>query len=78
MLAYHWPGNVRELENVMRRFLVYQDADMLARELREEALSLKLPGEPKMAPADLSSLHSREPTRLKYRSPGSGLSRGGI
>ncbi len=56
MLAYHWPGNVRELENVMRRFLVYQDADMLAGELREEALSLKFPEEPKMAPAGLSAL----------------------
>ena len=37
MLAYHWPGNVRELENVMRRFLVYQDAELLARELLEDA-----------------------------------------
>ncbi|MBV8631496.1 MAG: sigma-54-dependent Fis family transcriptional regulator [Silvibacterium sp.] len=33
MLAYSWPGNVREVENVMRRFLVYQDAHVLAREL---------------------------------------------
>jgi DNA-binding NtrC family response regulator len=33
MLAYSWPGNVREVENVMRRFLVYQDASILAREI---------------------------------------------
>jgi DNA-binding NtrC family response regulator len=33
MLEYSWPGNVRELENVMRRYLVYQDADMLMHEL---------------------------------------------
>jgi DNA-binding NtrC family response regulator len=33
MLAHAWPGNVRELENVMRRFLVYQDASLLAAEL---------------------------------------------
>jgi DNA-binding NtrC family response regulator len=33
MLEYSWPGNVRELENVMRRYLVYQDAEMLIREL---------------------------------------------
>jgi DNA-binding NtrC family response regulator len=33
MLEYHWPGNVRELENIMRRFLVYQNASMLADEL---------------------------------------------
>jgi two-component system response regulator AtoC len=33
MLAHSWPGNVRELENVMRRFLVYQDASLLTAEL---------------------------------------------
>jgi transcriptional regulator with PAS, ATPase and Fis domain len=35
MLAHSWPGNVRELENVMRRFLVYQDASLLAAELND-------------------------------------------
>ena len=35
MLAHSWPGNVRELENVMRRFLVYQDASLLAAELTD-------------------------------------------
>ncbi len=33
MLDYPWPGNVRELENVMRRYLVYQNAEFLAAEL---------------------------------------------
>ncbi|MGC8793988.1 MAG: sigma-54-dependent transcriptional regulator [Bryobacteraceae bacterium] len=33
LLAYDWPGNVRELENVMRRYLVLQDAELVAREL---------------------------------------------
>jgi DNA-binding NtrC family response regulator len=33
MLSYSWPGNVREVENVMRRYLVYQDASVLAKEL---------------------------------------------
>jgi two-component system response regulator AtoC len=35
MLDHPWPGNVRELENVMRRFLVYQDPDLLAAELTD-------------------------------------------
>ena len=35
MLEYQWPGNVRELENIMRRFLVYQNASMLAEELTQ-------------------------------------------
>jgi DNA-binding NtrC family response regulator len=33
MLGYGWPGNVRELENMMRRFIVYQEAGMLMQEL---------------------------------------------
>jgi len=35
LLDYRWPGNVRELENVMRRFIVYQDSTMLIQELLE-------------------------------------------
>lgn len=35
MLEHRWPGNVRELENVMRRFLVYQDAGLLEAELTD-------------------------------------------
>jgi two-component system response regulator AtoC len=35
MLDHRWPGNVRELENVMRRFLVYQDAALLVAELTD-------------------------------------------
>jgi two-component system response regulator AtoC len=33
MLRYDWPGNVRELENLMRRFLVYQNESMIAGDL---------------------------------------------
>ena len=41
LLAHPWPGNVRELENVMRRFLVYQDANLLASELSNGGTSPK-------------------------------------
>lgn len=34
LLEHTWPGNVRELENTMRRFLVFQDAAMLAQEMK--------------------------------------------
>jgi DNA-binding NtrC family response regulator len=33
MMHYDWPGNVRELENLMRRFLVYQNESMIAGDL---------------------------------------------
>ncbi len=33
LLAHHWPGNIRELENVVRKYLVLGDADLIAREL---------------------------------------------
>lgn len=46
LLSYDWPGNVRELENVMRRYLVLQDPETLARELlrNKEARALSAPG----------------------------------
>jgi two-component system, NtrC family, response regulator AtoC len=31
--AFHWPGNVRELENLVKRYLVLQDADAIRTEL---------------------------------------------
>jgi two-component system response regulator AtoC len=33
LLTHDWPGNVRELENVVRRYLVFEDAPRLARQL---------------------------------------------
>jgi DNA-binding NtrC family response regulator len=41
LLEYRWPGNVRELENVMRRFIVYQDSALLIQELVEGAEELQ-------------------------------------
>ena len=37
LMTYHWPGNVRELENYARRFLIFRDADTIARELHAKA-----------------------------------------
>jgi DNA-binding NtrC family response regulator len=38
MIAHHWPGNIRELENVMRKYLVIRDADLIADDLRTRSL----------------------------------------
>jgi two-component system response regulator AtoC len=32
-LAYEWPGNVRELENMIKRFVILQDEQLVMREL---------------------------------------------
>jgi two-component system, NtrC family, response regulator AtoC len=34
MAQYDWPGNIRELENVIRKLIVFRDADMIVKELR--------------------------------------------
>ena len=33
MIAHSWPGNIRELENVMRKYLVIRDPDLIAEDL---------------------------------------------
>ena len=57
LVDYPWPGNVRELENVMRRYLVLQDADTVARELRRKGrrstATLGEPPQPAAARAEL-------------------------
>ena len=33
-LAHNWPGNIRELENVVRKFLIFRDAELIESDLR--------------------------------------------
>jgi two-component system response regulator AtoC len=37
-LAYEWPGNVRELENMIKRFVILQDEQLVMRELTKPRL----------------------------------------
>jgi two-component system, NtrC family, response regulator AtoC len=34
LLQHSWPGNIRELENVMRKFLILRNAELLVQDLR--------------------------------------------
>ncbi|RPI26779.1 MAG: sigma-54-dependent Fis family transcriptional regulator [Acidobacteria bacterium] len=43
-ITFHWPGNVRELENVVRRYVVLQDAEGIRAEL-ESRLSKQMGGQ---------------------------------
>ncbi|HUJ22738.1 MAG TPA: sigma-54 dependent transcriptional regulator [Bryobacteraceae bacterium] len=44
MVAHQWPGNIRELENVMRKYLVVRDAEMIIEDLRARVLRRSAPG----------------------------------
>jgi transcriptional regulator with PAS, ATPase and Fis domain len=72
LLSYHWPGNVRELENVMRRFLVYQDSELVAEELRDlHASSMPLPssavqGEVEFRPVEPSPAGTVSAKKIDY------------
>lgn len=42
LLAHDWPGNVRELENVVRKLLIFNDQELISRELRSRVARKKL------------------------------------
>jgi len=44
LVAFHWPGNIRELENVVRRYVVLQDAESIMAEL-DSRLSTQIDGQ---------------------------------
>jgi two-component system response regulator AtoC len=47
-LSYDWPGNVRELENMIKRFVILQDEQLVMRELSKPRLVANPPA-PEMA-----------------------------
>ena len=52
-LIHEWPGNIRELENVVRKFLIFRDAELIESELcRRVKCQTVTPPTPAMAAAD--------------------------
>jgi two-component system, NtrC family, response regulator AtoC len=50
-LEYEWPGNVRELENMIKRFVILQDEQMVMRELSRPRIAPQPSGSPAYAGA---------------------------
>lgn len=64
LLAHYWPGNIRELENVMRKYLVIRDADLIVEDLRSRTLRRAAPGlvpQPKAAAAGAGAAYVEPP-----------------
>lgn len=59
MMAYNWPGNVRELENYMRKLVIFQDPDMIARDLHIR-INRKPPGSARPAEGQVVKMDKRE------------------
>ncbi|HXD17183.1 MAG TPA: sigma-54 dependent transcriptional regulator [Vicinamibacterales bacterium] len=57
-LTYEWPGNVRELENMIKRFVILQDEQLVVREISRPRL---VPVPPPIEPAP-PAFHAPSPT----------------
>jgi two-component system response regulator AtoC len=60
-LAYSWPGNVRELENVIKRFVILQDENLVLAELQRQR-----PGDLPAPPAVLAPAPVEVPAVAGY------------
>jgi len=38
LISHHWPGNIRELENVMRKYLVVREPELIIDDLRSRSM----------------------------------------
>jgi DNA-binding NtrC family response regulator len=61
-LQYEWPGNVRELENMIKRFVILQDEQLVLRELTKPRLTPS-------ASATLPSASDTSPYTPPYHAP---------
>jgi two-component system response regulator AtoC len=66
LVAHSWPGNIRELENLMRKYLVIRDPEMIIQDLRSRTLRRAAPATPPsqiraVAAAAAVTRHAEEP-----------------
>jgi two-component system response regulator AtoC len=70
LLLHDWPGNIRELENVVRKFMVLRNPDIIARDLTTRATRKTFlggaPDSPTPAPAVPSPPILEQVTRAKH------------
>jgi two-component system response regulator AtoC len=64
LLAHAWSGNIRELENVMRKFLILRNPDMIARELGSKTSPMALQNRPVLQLQDAETPSETEATIL--------------
>ena len=60
---YNWPGNVRQLENLIRRFLVLRDPELVLADLRQPATSAEADGGKKLSLRELSAVAAEKTER---------------
>lgn len=59
ILAHSWPGNIRELENVVRKFIILRDPELIGRDLRQHrGISASSPAAPLPLPAAATAPNS--------------------
>src|SRR5689334_23262426 len=63
--TYDWPGNVRELENMIKRFVILQDEQLVMRELNKPRL---VPNPPPLEPST-PAFHATPPAPPQYAAP---------
>ena len=66
-LNYEWPGNVRELENMIKRFVILQDEQLVMRELDKPRL---VPTPPQSQPQDYTPAYHAPPAETPQATAG--------
>jgi two-component system response regulator AtoC len=64
-LSYPWPGNVRELENVIRRFVILKDEELVLNELaRDPSGEMRPSADHAPAESGQPAIHAAEPAPM--------------